>query len=395
MSTPVSTATPNQSGRRALRFQDWMMSALVCGTLTATALVGLEAEPAVAGPNPEPSNRAGRPEPKREAVRDSLPQILLDLLHENAHRVLQVGSLRGPDALGLVKAVALDRQGRILVLDSRNYELILYSPDGSILDRAGGSGRGPGEFVAPEDLVVTPRGAVAVADRNRTVSVYEVLSDTLTYRHRFRVNVTPEDICGLPDRIVVQGTSHRADDVLHVYALDGTALRSFGTAYSSPNLIVRETFSWGFAACLPNRGSIVSATRYRGHVSVYDTGGALQWEDTVPGFRGATVELPDRPGGMGDFDWVSPEGRHHVIDIHRSADEESLIIQAGRRDTGSTDQWDVEAIKTVVYDTDSGAVRLNTRDLPMLGDLHQIRIVTRQQLPYPSFSVFELKDGTE
>lgn len=60
---------------------------------------------------------------------------------------LRIGSLEdGPDALVRVGALAVTGDGRVLVTQSQDGQVRVYSPDGSLEARIGQSGEGPGEF---------------------------------------------------------------------------------------------------------------------------------------------------------------------------------------------------------------------------------------------------------
>jgi len=69
-------------------------------------------------------------------------------------------------------AVAVDRSGRILVLDRANMRLVAFDAEGRVLWTAGGEGGGPGEFSFP--ISVNARGDTAVVlDGVRDVELFD------------------------------------------------------------------------------------------------------------------------------------------------------------------------------------------------------------------------------
>ncbi|MGB6866412.1 MAG: 6-bladed beta-propeller, partial [Candidatus Aminicenantaceae bacterium] len=62
--------------------------------------------------------------------------------------VLSVGSL-DDDTLFQWVGVTVDSYGQIYVTDAMDYSLKKFDADGKLLQKAGGKGQGPGEFLAP------------------------------------------------------------------------------------------------------------------------------------------------------------------------------------------------------------------------------------------------------
>jgi hypothetical protein len=74
----------------------------------------------------------------------------------------------GPPALALAEItdVSVDSAGNIFVLDARDRAVWRLAPDGSVLNRIGQQGEGPGEFQAPRRLAVW-RDTIAVFEIRR------------------------------------------------------------------------------------------------------------------------------------------------------------------------------------------------------------------------------------
>lgn len=85
---------------------------------------------------------------------------------------LRIGSDEpGPELFGQIAALAVDDDGRILVLDQQASELRIFAPDGSHEATVGGPGEGPGEFLRPFGVAVHPEDATTwvVATNRYTV----------------------------------------------------------------------------------------------------------------------------------------------------------------------------------------------------------------------------------
>src|SRR5688572_5978595 len=66
-----------------------------------------------------------------------------------AEETLSIGSVDDPEqALVSVGGVRLGADGRIHVVQARDYQIRVYGPDGQLLTRIGRQGEGPGEFMS-------------------------------------------------------------------------------------------------------------------------------------------------------------------------------------------------------------------------------------------------------
>ena len=83
---------------------------------------------------------------------------------------LRIGSAmsEGPDLFGRITDIAVDREGRIHVLDRQAKELRTFSPVGEHIRTVGREGSGPGEFSDPIGLALSPDGNLWVVDPDNT-----------------------------------------------------------------------------------------------------------------------------------------------------------------------------------------------------------------------------------
>ena len=101
----------------------------------------------------------------------------------------------GPDLFGVVRALEVDGEGRLWVLDQQAKELRVFDARGSHVRTVGREGGGPGEFVYPLGLAWDPQGRLMVADpRNTRISVFDT-SGAFVMSHPmqggFTVNPSP------------------------------------------------------------------------------------------------------------------------------------------------------------------------------------------------------------
>jgi hypothetical protein len=89
---------------------------------------------------------------------------------------LRIGSVEGNDAaaFGRIAELAVDRAGRIYVLDQQALEVRLFAPDGRYVRTIGRKGGGPGEFLGVDGLLVDDSVRLSVSDpRSGRVSIFD------------------------------------------------------------------------------------------------------------------------------------------------------------------------------------------------------------------------------
>lgn len=60
--------------------------------------------------------------------------------------------------------VAVDDEGNIIVADSRNDRVQVFSCSGDFIHKFGAKGSGPGEFDRPSGICISPKGEIIVVD---------------------------------------------------------------------------------------------------------------------------------------------------------------------------------------------------------------------------------------
>jgi hypothetical protein len=102
---------------------------------------------------------------------------------------LRIGSVEGtdPTVFGMLKGLAVLRDGRIAVLDGQARELRVFGPDGGHLATHGRPGRGPGEIEDAWGMMMDADDRLWVADsKNARMSVFDP-ADGLVRDHSLQV----------------------------------------------------------------------------------------------------------------------------------------------------------------------------------------------------------------
>lgn len=72
-----------------------------------------------------------------------------------------------------IASICEDEKGNFYVLDRIEHKVFKFSRDGQLLFKFGGKGEGPGDFIRPSRITITPQGQVAVADDMYHISFFQ------------------------------------------------------------------------------------------------------------------------------------------------------------------------------------------------------------------------------
>jgi uncharacterized protein (TIGR03663 family) len=112
--------------------------------------------------------------------------------------------------------IAIDGQGRLLVMDTGNKRVQVFTTDGEFLTMFGGSGAGPGQMNEPVGVAVAPDGRIYVADTwNRRVEAFDA---ELAFEAEWEIN-------GWWGESVVNKPHLAADGAGRVYVTDPEGYR--------------------------------------------------------------------------------------------------------------------------------------------------------------------------
>jgi hypothetical protein len=164
--------------------------------------------------------------------------------------------------LGSIIAARMSPDGGVFAVDHVNARIVAFDLEGRVRWRAGGRGRGPGEFNTPYRIDVRRDGAVLVYDLG-TSEITE-LSSAGAYVARYRMPfplTQVDEMLALDDGVLVAGTTTHpgaSGAGIHRFRIDGPELRHLGSFGALP--AVRDPMVlqvWGAGALV--RGSTGSA----------------------------------------------------------------------------------------------------------------------------------------
>lgn len=193
--------------------------------------------------------------------------LLLAMAGGTAFLVLKAPSKPGtgaasaePEGLSKPRGLAFDKEGRLLIVDSKHHRIVAQNPDGSLHKRFGRQGTAKGEFREPCGIAVGPKGDIYVADTFHTLDPAGGLPwgriQRFSAGYRFQAVLPkpgegPTDFFGPravavdPEgRVWVSDTGHHR---LVIYAADGGFLRSLG-GRGKGDLEFEEPFGIAFDA---------------------------------------------------------------------------------------------------------------------------------------------------
>ncbi len=152
----------------------------------------------------------------------------------------RVGGDDDEDVLfGVISQFLHDEQSNIYLLDSQLSEVLVFSPDGELLNTLGREGEGPGEFTSGTDMFWAPGGDVGVVQvfPGKIVLLTREGDPAGTYAMTFRDGAGFQVAAkaeGLGERIILAGSTSSMEDgkqmsiaYLKAYDIDGNELAHF------------------------------------------------------------------------------------------------------------------------------------------------------------------------
>lgn len=259
------------------------------------------------------------------------------------------------EVFGRIKAILVDEQLGIFVLDALMLEIRWYSADGVFMAKAGRAGAGPGEFRAPVGMALDAAGRLHVIDMaRRRISVFSTAGDSLSHIEDVRTELAGHAVCLLRGAYYILAPDESA--VLHRVARDGTVIASFGSPLfeadadlaMSPTLeeVLRIRQNTGRIHCSEAQGSVVLFHNSLPIVRAFSDGGQLLWHTELLDYH--TVRHVKR----GRFIQLAPDpetGTAHTGEGMAPLDEETIAITLaeGALLRGSESELEVRLISLI------------------------------------------------
>lgn len=293
-----------------------------------------------------------------------------------------IGDVNGLDenTFGWIADVGADSLGRIVVIDNYQPEPRAYAADGSYLGPLGRSGQGPGEFLGPSAVGVSPEGRVAVVDgRNGRVTLLTFGKESPQTEGSFRPDRPLSDICWIGSRLFGLSTYDTHGSLLVEYSTDGEVVREFGERIIPTGPLAAiygseppSTLNQGSLDCDEGSETVAYASLRSGIVRLYSADGELRWSTTPPGWTMIRIRRT-RDGDCCRFG--TPEGGYYHHTRGLMIDDDHVVV--------STELVGVEGSETyVLRRSDGGFLQLTSGEPFYHARLADGRRVGHRHLPF-------------
>ncbi|MCJ7679291.1 MAG: NHL repeat-containing protein [Candidatus Aminicenantes bacterium] len=297
--------------------------------------------------------------------------------------------------------IVFDTDGNWYVLDSGNHRIQKFSPDGKYLTTIGGEGQGPGEFVYPDSMGITPDGLICVSDPNN--QRIQIIDADGHEKKTFRlIQDPPGTIHLLPGGKLISGPGrmmmmiNMGDDkkktelppLLRVFDEEGNVQTTFGRQFDFGDMMLNRVGN-SMSFTVDEAGNTYVAFASLNRIEKYAPDGTLVWQADrelnysmdPPRDKGKV----DRKGGnvsisMPQFNRcsngiaVDGKGRVWVVTLTRQIKEEekvgtmiSVSEDSGKRSMnmqtrGNTELQETDMYKLQIFDAEGvllGEIPLN------------------------------------
>lgn len=217
------------------------------------------------------------------------------------------------------RAVAVGPDGQLVVADSGNHRLQLFSPDGELQQTIGSPGAGTGEFNEPWGVAIGPDGSIYVADTwnhriqkfdadGTFVTAWGTFADTQGTLEQPATFWGPRGIAvDTEGRVYVADTGNKR---IQVFDAEGTFIDMFGGAGNEPGQMREPTG----VAVAPD-GSIYVADTWNRRVQVFDADFNYTREWRIRGWRSESIVNKPSVATDGNHVWVTDPEAHRVIEF--------------------------------------------------------------------------------
>ncbi|SHK20767.1 6-bladed beta-propeller [Rhodothermus profundi] len=197
-------------------------------------------------------------------------------------RQWRVGALQSPHAwemFGRVQDVAIDRRGRVFVLDNEYATVRVFSAKGDFLFEVGRRGEGPGEFIYPEFLAIDSHDTLYVTDRRHGIHVFAPRDNHYQYvRTIILPRIASGGLCVSDTSIIISDRlSNRNKSLIYHIGKSGNIINQFGKGinYDTNNPLVLSYITRNYMACDWKHRMLIIAYRNAPIVQVYRMDGTL------------------------------------------------------------------------------------------------------------------------
>jgi hypothetical protein len=266
------------------------------------------------------------------------------------------------DALGVVGDVASDRQGRLYVLDVQRQTVVVRSPAQPQTMRLGQPGRGPGEFIAPIALALSPDGRLLVLDAGTMrVQVFRTGADGPRPAGSIPLPFPAEDIVECGGRVFLLGSW--AFNMIHeISPINGEILRSFAPDAVAPDDLMAGYRSSGYLECGPGP-ALTFLPMLRPELRRFSlTTGAESGRLEIP--RYVQVHVEQRPDGGLMFQ--APENGHDRASSLVTLADGRQLVQVGTLREGARTRHEFPEVRSFLVSWDESSIVPAPHPLPRI-----------------------------
>ncbi|HEX8454105.1 MAG TPA: 6-bladed beta-propeller [Longimicrobium sp.] len=301
-----------------------------------------------------------------------------------------VGKEKGTAAemLGEVKGAAFDSLGNLFVLDGTYNRVMVYSKDGRLSEQFGRPGRGPDEFLNPNDLAIS-RGRVFVADRAGVMKVFRRGAGGYELDRTLPSLSAVQDVCVSGDHMYAAGWTPGSPHVVHQLTLDGRRVRSFGQAYRDSSELVQMMMNKLVIGCNASTGTVLVMNTHVPYVYGYSPEGRLLWTSRVPDWKSMELTSFHRDGQEDAFKRKSTgetDAGWNFIDLGN----EHVLFQVLRRNR--TPEGTTFKLRSYVVSARTGAGAFAGDALPLTLAGTANRFAVSENAPFPRVVVHAAKN---
>ena len=292
-----------------------------------------------------------------------------------------------PDVFGIELDLVVEGDD-IVVLDRRNYSIKVFNLDGVHVESFGRAGSGPGEFRDPTAIERLADGSLAVLDRGREIKLYSHSDSRYVYTGNRRLDLVPEYMCAVEDRVFVSGWRMEDNTMIHEVPLAPIGrMQHFGRGYLSDEVLVQDQMSDGPIACVEDPLRVVLAFERLPVVRGYAVeGGALLWTSRNEDYlQPPIVERRDGAGRLGIS--FSNRGARDMVASLTAVSNTHVLLQNVRFEP-KRDPADVQlAVRSYLMDAATGQGAFISESLPLVAGVEAEYYVALWVLPFPRIEV--------
>jgi len=296
---------------------------------------------------------------------------------------LTLGVEDGPPELvfGRIADATVDATGNVYILDSQFFQLRAFSAKGSFVASTGKRGEGPGEFIAPVSVAVSPSGSVFVLDQGANrIQRWALRKGVFQLAGSVKVPFFARRMCVLGQRIFVIGIYQNA--FLHEMTFEAGVIRSFGVLPKAATPKLAELSSSDLLWCDAKENQLVTANSLYPDVFVYSESGTLKSHLRIRPFRQVVITTP----GPGAVTYTMPkEGPNDLITGVLSHNKK-IFVQVGYDAPG------LDAVTNIrTYEVDVRGATLIRPSFPrLLKNVGAVVMGTKTD-PFPSLTLYTIK----